>query len=540
MAIPNFFDKAARAAAHVIHGLSPQAFAEHLNAHVVGVCFDEAACRNREARVLLEMLVDLLSRLYPRLALRGAGARSDEMLSALKAQARAINPAIEFAPASARCSVCVVVGDSKPGVRCATMYAGSNGWMASFSSRQPVSLGTTDNPIGAAAAACFAAANVFRILFEDSLPNARMDADFSVSLLNLQRGPQADNPALGPVHLGETHLVGLGAIGSATAWALSKMKLTGTLHLIDPEHVDLSNLQRYTSTTQSDVGVSKVDRAAALLRGTGAMVVTHAQRWDEYLRDRGNYHLDRVAVALDNVPDRLLVQGSLPRRVLNAWTQPGDLGVSRHSFLGEDACLACLYLPTGKELDFDELVARAIGLLPARMQVRHLLYTNEPVGRELLQSIADANKVALEQLLPFEGRPLRAFYQEGICGGMILPAAAHVEGIRGAEVPMAFQSALAGVLLAAEMVADAGALRKTPLPVATRINLLAPLASFLVFPERKRPGERCICQDKDYIGAYEKKYPKATGKPRTPLRQPARRTARSQRRGRARSAGKQK
>ena len=45
--------------------------------------------------------------------------------------------------------------------------------------------------------------------------------------------------------LGTTHLVGIGAVGSAAIYALSTLpQLAGTLHLIDNDKVDDSNLQR--------------------------------------------------------------------------------------------------------------------------------------------------------------------------------------------------------------------------------------------------------------------------------------------------------
>ena len=71
---------------------------------------------------------------------------------------------------------------------------------------------------------------------------------------------------------------------------------------------------------------------------------------------------------------------------------------------------------------------------------------------------------------------------------------------------MAFQSALAGIMLAAEIVMARSGLRIQALPSTTTIDLLKPLGSYLSFPQEKHPSGKCICQDPDFIAAYKAKY----------------------------------
>jgi hypothetical protein len=73
-------------------------------------------------------------------------------------------------------------------------------------------------------------------------------------------------------------------------------------------------------------------------------------------------------------------------------------------------------------------------------------------------------------------------------------------------VPMAFQSALAGVLLAVEILADAAPLRTLPMLPLTKINLLKPLGQCLTEPAQKHASGRCLCQDPIYLDAYQRKY----------------------------------
>ncbi len=203
----------------------------------------------------------------------------------------------------------------------------------------------------------------------------------------------------------------------------------------------------------------------------------------------------------------MAVQASLPRWVVNAWTQPGDLGVSRHGFIDAYACLMCLYLPEREVPGHDRLVAEAIGLPNELRLVRQLLYSGQPLDRQFIERIAGAVGVSAESLLSFEGEPLQAFYQLAVCGGIVL-------GLRGSDgapgreapVPLAFQSALAGILLAVELVVHAGGVRTSPAMTKTVVDLLRPIGQELSLPIGKHPSGRCICQDQDYVIQYRRKY----------------------------------
>lgn len=508
MALADFFGRAELAASQVLQGFDPAAFEEVLNSRVVAVAFDDAAARSVEGKITLEMAINLLSRLYPRLAVLADGPTAEGMVDDLASLARAINPKIDVGTDSEGATVCLVVGDPKVSDAGPTVYLGSDGWVARVSTKGPMSSGPTDNPFGAAAAACFGAANAFRAVFSSQLPNGDLDEDFSVSLLDYDPASASPaNPGLGPVDLGESHLVGLGAIGNGAIWTLSRVpRLSGNIDLIDHEEVDLTNLQRYVLATMADIGASKVALAEGFLRGAGLEAHPRPERWGAYLAAREGWELEKVAVAVDSAEDRVGIQAALPRWVVNAWTQPEDLGVSRHAFEGDQACLACRYLPKGEQKSEATLVAEAIGLPNEWQDVGGRLLKNTATERAFLERIAGAKGIALEWLLPFEGRPLRALYVEGWCGRAVIGFDVEEGQVARAEVPMVFQSALAGVMLAGELVARAAGLKDAPPPVETRINLLRPLAEVLSFQVAKDPRGRCICQDEDFVGAYRAKY----------------------------------
>ena len=85
----------------------------------------------------------------------------------------------------------------------------------------------------------------------------------------------------------------------------------------------------------------------------------------------------------------------------------------------------------------------------------------------------------LAKLLPFEGRPLRTLYTEGFCGGAVIPLGDPERPANDVHVPLAHQSALAGVLLAAAAVGhltDHTAIRDLQLPTGQLpARVVAPL-----------------------------------------------------------------
>jgi hypothetical protein len=220
-----------------------------------------------------------------------------------------------------------------------------------------------------------------------------------------------------------------------------------------------------------------------------------------------------VLTAFDTKADRIAAQAALPRRLLNAWTQLGDLGVSRHLAFGSTPCLACLYRPRPGGKSEAELVADAMGLPGAPDPIREMLYSNAPIGPEFVRDVATRRGItspeAVSTLLSFATRSLREFYNEAFCGGVILQLGGTASAVDvRVEAPMAFQSALAGVMLAAELVLDAIPRREgaKTRPVRTVIDLLRPIPSYLNLPAGRRTDGLCLCNDADYLDAYERKY----------------------------------
>ena len=496
MALADFFARDAVAISQVLQGFETDAFTEELEGVRVAIAFGEEAATSRDGRELLDLSVRLAARLYPSLTFATVPT-ADRLADELMVLARSINPQIQTST-TGEANVCLSIGVEAPAADVPTVHAGCDGWLARVGTTGPYKTSDLGNPFGAGFAACLAAANLFRFLFlHDGERSLDADVEFPSDFASL---PNLSGSTL----TGPLVLVGVGAIGNSAAWALARTPLIGQVHLIDPEVVELSNLQRYVLCTRDDEGGIKVDVVEKEFVGP-LQALPHRGTWASFLKASG-YRWERVLVALDSAHDRRAVQGSLPRWIANAWTQQGDLGVSSHSFLGQGACLACLYLPTQKSKNEDEVIAEGLKIPELRDRVRFLLGSGEAIDETLCDAVATAWGTPAKTLEPYVGRPIRELWVEGVCGGAVIPLGKAGPAPRELHVPLAFQAALAGILLAAETVHDVltvGAQRKTLL---RRVDVLRRLGDCSLQPALKAGTGRCICEDPDFVATYRTKY----------------------------------
>ena len=328
MAIPDYFHRNAIAVSHAIAGFDEELISERLNRECVGISIgpDSAA---GEARALTDLLVRLLSRLYPSLIVRNVETGAiDPHFTAL---AQRINPNLDFA---GKPTIEIVVGSSNSSWETnQTIFASSKGWASRLSSKRPFPCGTSNNPFGAGLAACLAAAHVFRWVFLSQSDEA--DCDLTIPFQPEMCSAHDDLNG----HVGNLVLLGGGAIGNAAVWALSRANLEGTFEIVDHETIDLGNLQRYVLAERADEGKVKVDLLSDHVQNK-LVAMAYNCKLDLFL-ERKSHEVDNLLLALDSAKGRCAAQASLPKRIANAWTQPSDLGVSTHDFING----ACVKLP---------------------------------------------------------------------------------------------------------------------------------------------------------------------------------------------------
>ncbi len=383
------------------------------------------------------------------------------------------------------------------------------------------------NMLVSLAAATIGVGELFRSVSAQFLATGRVGiSPGRLNILTLDELP-ADLPQLASkIDIGRVYLVGAGAIGQAAIYTLARVSATGSLVVVDPEQIALSNLQRYVLAIDSDVGVSKCSLVTRALQGSGIETVCCESRWgdDELSMD----NVEVVCTAVDTEAVRIGIQASLPRRIYNAWTQPADLGWSRHESFGDDPCLACLYWPNRKRPSHHELIARAIRQhelrvlayltfrLPVDVPLRPEQIPRLPnlpvpadstswIEHSLLDDIVHSLEIALDDAALWKGKHLSDLYREGICGGALISR--HIGEIaQEIAVPLAHQSVLAGIMLAAQvLIANSPELLPfRPVATEARLNVLAGLPQIAPRPRQRSQG--CICSDLDFVDRYRTKW----------------------------------
>lgn len=518
MSLPRFLDRVVDATAPVLGGLDREAVRAKLqNASITLVAGERAA--DGAARAGFLLAANLLARLYPRIRLRGPVG----LVHAAEGEIILINPGADVATTTADATTATLAYEADVDGDDAVAVS-ARGWNVYVDT----AVDDVDAPAAAPpalAAAALGVAEVFRVVFADDLGargrRGRQPGAFNVITLI---EPSFEMVVPETVDVGSFRLVGAGAIGQAAAKTLAAAGARGTMVAIDHDKVALSNLQRYVLTRDGDVGAVKVDLLRERLAKSGVEVVPAQTEWHAGLVEEQLPTL----VALDSPEARIGAQASLPGPIYNAWTQPADVGWSRHERFGDEPCLACLYWPEHERPSRHEQIAAAFRQHPLRV-LSYLVHRAIPIGQPLpaggipvipgfeapsdaerwlttplVDDIAAAAEIDVAELAGWRDRPLADVYQDGICGGALL----HLnvgETSREVLVPLAHQSALAGVMLATEfLVAQLPELRAVRADaVEGRYDVLAGLPQLLARPRARTP--RCICGDAVFRDVYRGK-----------------------------------
>lgn len=510
MAFANFFDKIALNASQVLKHYDRSGFEKILNDSLPTIVFGRNATSTQQGKAALDLTVRLSARLYPKIRLINTSG-SKQFEKNLKELSLSINPDIEILDEGIA-TVYLVAGQVD--FDCSDVpsyYIGSNSWHSNFSSSHCLKFGSSDIIFGAGAAACFGMANVFRKIFEGKLPYGKVDSDFSFSIIDSSKGEIeiGSDTKIENIDIGKLHLVGVGAVGNAFLWSLKNSKsISGQIRVIDDEQIDLSNLQRYVLTEQNSIGQSKVDFAKDVMTGSSFKLLKSKMNWQHFISKNASLNIEKVAVCVDSAEDRISIQSSLPKKIFNAWTQQESIGISRHFNFDETACLSCLYFPTRKKTSRSEEVANSFGIPEHERLVRTYLATSKPIDEVLINLVCQANNIEAEQFGDFIGKPVELFYSKAICGGVMmrLTGSGSAATQHSLEVPLAFESALAGILLAAEVVIECQALREGAFPIISQINLLRPLSNYIKEDQKKHHSKRCICQDEMFVKEYLRRW----------------------------------
>jgi molybdopterin/thiamine biosynthesis adenylyltransferase len=276
----------------------------------------------------------------------------------------------------------------------------------------------------------------------------------------------------GPVDLG---LVGLGAVGTAVARILGGLGFErASALLIDPETFAIENLGTYSLGTLADIGVPKVELAAAALEGWSLRLLSGPVEDAIAPVDAGSLPWPRTMICgLDSIEARRAAQGLWPDRLIDGAT--GDTAVGLHEAMTTGACMRCFFPDRIPARSAAQLLSEEIGL-----PVELLTQGDERLEEKELAELTERQR---ERLTPHIGKP--------ICG------LASAVGLGGAKddtympsVP--FVSQQAACLAVGRLLA-----RRTgmvELPNTVQYNAMLGPLRMTKMTRPPRPG--CYCQER--------------------------------------------
>lgn len=318
----------------------------------------------------------------------------------------------------------------------------SNGWVCRVSSG--VTSLSTDcgmhNPVGALAAACLGAGEVFkRLIALDPHRGGLLDG-VAFSLRTYESSPRDGcGPALPVAIKSDLLVVGAGAIGNGIVTLLADLPWEGVINLVDKERYGEENLGTCIMIGPADVKAAKAKAMAQYLRTAGKSAEGFEATFESYVAASDGRYPAIILNALDNIEVRHEVQRSFwPDLIVDGAI--GDFGcqVSRHPW-GEDiACLICLFRNPGRSSEVDAI--EATGLTLGRIAQPESLITTDDVA-----AAPDDRKEYLKTQL---GKP--------VCS--VVPAAvaqkiSREEQARGFEPSVPFVAAFSACMVIAETIA---------------------------------------------------------------------------------------
>jgi molybdopterin/thiamine biosynthesis adenylyltransferase len=146
-------------------------------------------------------------------------------------------------------------------------------------------------------------------------------------------------------------IIGAGGLGSPVALYLASAGI-GRVTIVDPDTVDLTNLQRQVVHDQSRVGLGKAESAARSMRAIndGVRVKAIDARADATLLDRWVPEADVIVDCTDNYDTRQAINSACVRHAKPlvsgaAIGFDGQVGVFDLRVAGRSPCYACVFPP---------------------------------------------------------------------------------------------------------------------------------------------------------------------------------------------------
>jgi hypothetical protein len=311
--------------------------------------------------------------------------RGQTLRAGLEAYAADLIPGLRFASdLNAEPTVTFVIGNAPNDDANAIRVCGDD-WSCRVGTESSVErralIGTW--PIGALAAAGAAAPEALRLILPRMAANLGLELPtktFNFAMRSVALDLALPGLTTGPIDLGPVDFISGGAITTNALYALLRIPgLAGKFRVIEPDVLDLSNLNRYSLALRSLLGEAKAEVLAGYTSDAIA-IGSCLCRFDEKHRSEIGHLASRVCVGVDDIPSRWAVQREWPTWLCVGATSHLEVRLSAH--IAPGPCAGCAH-PEDEEL---------VGEIPTISFVSY--WAGLLQARELLAAAADLSPTA--------------------------------------------------------------------------------------------------------------------------------------------------
>ena len=400
---------------------------------------------------------------------------------------------------------CALVVGAGTTVGVPTVFVGSDGWQVAVSPGSPQTVGSSVNPVGAYAAACFGVSEVWKRLLHrhrglfEGTPILPLDEGLHFSALTYRACPDEPNPALpDALALDRLTVVGLGAGGGAAAFTLATLpRVAGILNLVEPDVVEPSNLNRYVFADAHDADRRRPKTTVArdlFARFPDLTVPKFPIPFGDAVGQLGIADFRYVLAAVHSREARRDIQQETPMVLWDAAAEEGDFAIWR-MILRQTECMWCKHPPDARDPERDKAdqLAKLLGFDAATWlrKVRN----NEPFAADEVAALRRPSGSDFD--LPAVGQRF-GDWDAAQCGRLLFPAV-------DASVPVPFAPVMAGVFLAGEIIKE----HAFPDFVLDSYYWNTMMGRFMrrSVARRRAPREACrLCSDPIYRAQYKRRW----------------------------------
>jgi hypothetical protein len=282
---------------------------------------------------------------------------------------------------------------------------------------------------------------------------------------------------------------GCGSIAFAVCFALRGLTLRNChFDFVDNDTVKPKNIIKYLGITDKELGQSKAQVLSKKFGELGSTNSYFKDSLNDYCRDK-NYRITLAIIATDTSISRRDLQAKLPKVIINSWTGVRQSllqsGVSRHEMNKGTACLICEYWEDVEGHPDLPSLAGKTGTDPVSLS--QLIRENQPVGE-----LGGANKMA--------GTKFVESYKT-MCDTLNVKT-----GDLHREFGVPFISAITGAFLALAIICEGNSFLCCGTLSKNLLRFVSAPASLQFFVDPTSQRKDCICNDKDYLEQYKKKW----------------------------------